>query len=169
MSQSLVVVLPTDALGVILHMACVDNCRIMDLFAVCKQFNLILNKLFVRQIRNTFECKVCHVGNKDLRCKCPAYTKTRRSTITGSGHRRHRWNNIDQMYQTHVLGCTLNKPIMSLDGVCIPCLRDAKPLECDICDIIFMSVYKGSAPKCPICLDRDTTKVIALPSDLPFG
>jgi hypothetical protein len=169
MSNLLLEVLPADALSVILRIASVGNYHIMNLFKVCKQFRLILKKLFVRQIRNTFECKVCHVGNKDLRCQCPAHTKIFRSTITGSGERRHRWNDIDKMYQTHVLGCTLNKPIMSLDGACIPCLRDAKPLKCVGCSIIFMSVFKGRHPRCPVCLDGDTTKVIALPADSPFG
>ena len=162
-----------------------DISGLADLFTVCKYWHAYLSQIFTRQTRSSFECKVCHVGNKDLRCQCihsicyqqydvfgRCYSRWQytRNNDSKTGEVRHRWNPSICLAETkHYQDCTLGKQILSLDGVCIPCLRDAKQLCCGKCNIKFMSTYKGWKPLCPRCLDGDTTKEIALPCNPPFS
>ncbi len=192
--------LPPDIMQLILRRACVcnpihikyytKNCEwinnfgISDLFTVCKYWNTCLSQIFARKFRRTFECKVCHVGNNDIRCNCEHSIQYHNYELFGGYHTywhytrthdsktsdyRHRWNPlICRPETTHSQNCTLDKYILSLDGVCVPCLHYAVQLRCGKCNIKFMSTYKGNKPLCPRCLDGNTTKEIALPWDLPW-
>lgn len=172
--------IPFDILKQILYDVCLED-TIIDFFTVCKLFKLTFEHIFARHVRKNFECKVCHVGNNDLRCKCPHSVEPQvyawgrngwrykyKSNITASGEIRHRWDPTDKLKQNHTQDCILNKSILTLNGVCIPCVRDAFPRQCLNCDICFMSVFMGKNAKCPKCLDDNPSKIIAHPEDPPF-
>jgi hypothetical protein len=166
--------LPDDILDFILRKTFHKN-NSFCLQNVCKKFDVILNKYYIKSTQEDFLCKECHYKSYEIKyykqcSSCDDINNYFDGCKRGRYGMYHPSYNVfsyrkcllcKQNCKNHRAGCNYGKiKIRGMCGLCYKCLCvNINKHKCCECGLKFMSNYSGDVPFCLKCLPKNRSHV----------